>query len=56
MKDNVPYDDSGIFIKNKWGRTAIKLYVDGDNKPHFEVYDRLGKSISYELKLPPPQK
>jgi hypothetical protein len=56
MKDNVPYDDSGIFIKNKWGRTAIKLYVDGDNKPHFEVYDPLGKSISYELKLPPPQK
>jgi hypothetical protein len=52
VKDNVPYDDTGIFIKNKWGRTAIKLYIDNDNKPHFEVYDPLGKSIAYELKLP----
>jgi len=31
-----------------------KLYVDSDNKPHFEVYDPLGKSITYELKLPRP--
>jgi hypothetical protein len=52
IKDNAPYDDTGIFIKNKWGRTAIKLYVDNDNKPHFEVYDPLGKTITYELKLP----
>jgi len=52
IKDNAPYDDTGIFIKNKWGRTTIKLYVDNDNKPHFEVYDPLGKSITYELKLP----
>jgi hypothetical protein len=51
VKDNVPYDDTGIFIKNKWGRTAMKLYVDNDNKPHFEIYDPLGKSITYELKL-----
>jgi hypothetical protein len=54
IKDTAPYDDTGIFIKNKWGRTAIKLYVDSDNKPHFEVYDPLGKSITYELKLPRP--
>lgn len=46
------YDDAGIFIKNKWGRTAIRLYVDADNKPHFEVYDPLGKSIVYELRIP----
>jgi hypothetical protein len=54
VKDNAPYDDTGVFIKNKWGRTVIKLYVDNDNKPHFEVYDPLGKSITYELKLPHP--
>ena len=50
-KDGTPYDDTGVFIKNKWGRSAIKLYVDNNNRPHFEVYDPLGKSIVYELKL-----
>jgi len=52
VKDSEPYDDAGVFIKNKWGRTAIKLYVDSNNKPHFEIYDPLGKSIVYELKVP----
>ena len=51
MKGNVAYDDAGLFIKNRWGRDAIKLYVDYDNKPHLEVYDPLGKTIVYELKL-----
>jgi hypothetical protein len=50
-KNSTPYDDTGVFIKNRWGRTAIKLYVDNDNRPHFEVYDPLGKAIMYELKL-----
>jgi hypothetical protein len=52
VKNNAPYDDTGIFIKNKWGRNAINLYVDNDNKPHFEVYDALGKVIVYGLKVP----
>jgi len=39
------YDDAGLFLKNKWGRDAIKIYIDRDNKPHFEIYDSLGKSI-----------
>jgi hypothetical protein len=47
-----PYDDAGLFLKNKWGRDAIKIYVDIDNKPHFEIYDSLGKSILYEIKVP----
>ena len=50
--DGVAYDDTGVFIKNKWGRNAIRLYVDNDNKPHFEVYDSLRKSVIYELKIP----
>jgi hypothetical protein len=49
-----PYDDAGLFLKNKWGRDAIKIYIDKDNKPHFEIYDSLGKSILYEIKLSQP--
>jgi hypothetical protein len=52
VKDHQPYDNSGVFIRNKWGRNAIKLYVDNDNKPHFEIYDPLGKQVVYELKVP----
>jgi hypothetical protein len=55
-KDSAPYNDAGVFIKNKWGRDAIKLYVDDDNKPHFEVYDPLGKTTVYELKVPQSSK
>jgi hypothetical protein len=47
-----PYNDAGIFIKNKWGRNAIKIYVDDDNKPHFQVFDQLGKSLIYEFNIP----
>lgn len=54
VKDGSPYDDAGLFIRNKWGRNAIKLYVDDNNKPHFEVYDPLGKAMVYELKVPQP--
>jgi len=52
LHNSVVYDDTGVFIKNKWGRNAIKLYVDGENKPHFEFYDPLGKAILYAVKLP----
>jgi len=52
--DGRAYDDAGVFIRNKWGRNAIKIYVDEQNKPHFEVYDPLGKTLLYELKLPNP--
>jgi len=54
IKDSEPYDDAGVFIKNKWGRNAIKLYVDSNNRPHFEIYDPLGKAIVYELKVAKP--
>ena len=51
VKDGKPYDDAGLFIKNRLGRDAIKIYVDYDNKPHLEVYDELGQSKIYDLKL-----
>lgn len=46
------FDYSGIFIRNKLGRSAIRLYVDDDNQPHFEVYDTLGKTLVYDLIRP----
>jgi len=52
VQEGKSYNDAGIFIKNKWGRNAIKLYVDDDNKPHFQVFDPLGKSVIYELNIP----
>jgi hypothetical protein len=55
-KDGVPYNDAGVFIKNKWGRNAIKLYVDDQNRPHLEIYDPLGKSVVWDLKLPESSK
>ncbi len=49
VKSAVPYDDAGIFIKNRWGRDALKLFVDYDNKPHLEVFDSLGDKVIYDL-------
>jgi len=54
VKDLEPYNEAGLFLKNKWGRDAIKLYVDDNNKPHFEIYDPLGNSMIYELKISQP--
>ena len=42
------YDDTGLFIRNTWGREAIRLFVDKDNKPHLQVFDPLGEKIVYE--------
>ena len=52
VQDGKSYNDAGLFIKNKWGRNAIKIYVDDDNKPHFQVFDPLGNSVIYELNIP----
>lgn len=50
-KNNKPYNETGLFIKNKAGNTAIKIYVDYDNIPHFEIYEPGGKKKVYELNL-----
>lgn len=52
MINKESFDDAGLFLKNKWGKDAIKIFVDKENKPHFEIYDSLGKSIMYEIKIP----
>ena len=51
-QDGKSYNNAGIFIKNKAGRDVIKIYVDDDNKPHFQVLDSLGKTAIYELNIP----
>lgn len=48
-KSSVPYDDAGVFIRNRWGRDAIRLYVDYNNQPHLEVLDPLGHAVQYDL-------
>lgn len=48
-KENVPYDNTGLFIKNRLGQDAIKLYVDYNNTPHLEFYDSSGKLMDYKL-------
>lgn len=43
------YDNSGLYIKNKYGKSMIKIYVDKDNTPRIEVLDTLGKEVIYNL-------
>lgn len=51
VKSLKPYNETGLFIRNKAGANAIKLYVDDNNVPHFEVYDIKGQKKIYELDL-----
>ncbi|AUD04072.1 hypothetical protein [Spirosoma pollinicola] len=51
VKSQKSYNEAGLFIRNKAGANAIKLYVDDNNIPHFEVYDLSGKKKVYELDL-----
>lgn len=48
-KGGTPYDEAGLFIRNRFGRDAMKLYVDYNNKPHLQVYDLLGTKVVYDL-------
>jgi len=43
------YDNSGLYIKNKYGKDMIKIYVDKDNIPRIEILDTLGKEVRYSL-------
>ena len=54
-KEGVYYDETGLFIRNKYGRDAIRVFVDNDNLPHLEFFDKLGQKIIYEWK-PAPEK
>ncbi len=49
-KEGQPYDETGLFIRNKYGRDAIRVFVDKDNLPHLEFFDQLGRKILYEWK------
>lgn len=43
------FDNSGLYIKNKYGKDMIKIYVDKDNIPRIEILDTLGKIVKYSL-------
>lgn len=43
------FDESGLYIKNKYGKDMIKIYVDNNNIPKIEILDSLGKTIKYNL-------
>lgn len=43
------FDNSGLYIKNKYGRDMIKIYVDKDNTPKIEILDSLGQTVKYNL-------
>ena len=43
------FDNSGLYIKNKYGKDMIRIYVDKDNTPKFEVLDSLGNAVKYNL-------
>jgi len=49
-KEGQSYDETGLFIRNKYGRDAIRMFVDDNNVPHLEFYDRFGKKVIYEWK------
>lgn len=51
IKEGNHYDETGLFIRNKYGRNAIRIFVDYDNIPHLEFYDTQGKNVIYEWKL-----
>lgn len=48
-KGNGWFDNSGLYIKNKYGKDMIKIYVDKDNIPRIEILDSLGKEVKYNL-------
>jgi len=43
------FDESGLYIKNKYGKDMIRIYVDEQNIPKFEVLDSLGQTVTYNL-------
>jgi hypothetical protein len=43
------FDESGLYIKNKYGKDMIRLYVDEKNTPKFEVLDSMGQTVRYNL-------
>ncbi len=43
------FDNSGLYIKNKYGKDMIKIYVDKDNNPRIEILDTLGQAVKYNL-------
>jgi hypothetical protein len=50
-QNNEIQDETGLYIKNRLGKDAIRLYVDKNNTPHLEMLDSTGKIVVYELDI-----
>lgn len=49
IRDGQPYDESGLYVRNKMGKVVLKIYVDKNNQPKIEFLDSLGKKVLREL-------
>lgn len=49
LKDGTWFDESGLYIRNKYGKNVIKIFVDETSIPRFEIYDSLGNTRLYNL-------
>jgi hypothetical protein len=49
LKDGEWFDESGIYIKNKYGKNAIKIFIDHTNVPRIAICDSLGGEVIYNL-------
>lgn len=43
------FDESGLYVQNKYGKTVIKIFVDQTNRPKISIYDSLGSQLMYDL-------
>lgn len=43
------FDESGLYIKNKYGKTMIKIYVDDQNRAKIQILDTMGRKVVHEL-------
>jgi len=49
LKKGEWFDESGLYIKNKYGKNVLKIYVDKSGTPKIETLDSLGKNVVYKL-------
>ena len=49
LKDGEWFDESGLYIRNKYGKNAIKIFVDHTNVPRIAICDSFGVEVIYNL-------
>lgn len=49
LKNGEWFDESGLYVKNKYGKTVIKIFVDQSNQPKISILDSLGSQVIYDI-------